>query len=159
MLCAAAATMTAAATTVPGAGAHPATHALTLHLVEKSFGFNFVDNPPRQGRNEPPLIGDTFAFTSDLLTRGGQHAGHLEVTCTVTRGGMNGYSACSGIMALAGGQLALMALAPTGSDAAVTEIAIVGGTGAYEGATGSVRSVSRGNNSRFSEDTLHVILP
>ena len=27
---------------------------VTLHLVEKSVGFNFIDNPPRQGGNAPP---------------------------------------------------------------------------------------------------------
>jgi hypothetical protein len=45
---------------------------ITFHLVEKSIGFNFVDNPPRQGSNAPPLIGDQFALTSALLTRSGK---------------------------------------------------------------------------------------
>ena len=38
-------------------------------------------------------------------------------------------------------------------------IAIVGGTGAYEGAAGIIRSVSRGENSNLPEDTLHILLP
>ena len=36
-------------------------------------------------------------------------------------------------------------------------IAIVGGTGAYEGARGSVTSVSRGDNSPYSDDTVHLL--
>jgi hypothetical protein len=55
---------------------------ITFHLVEKSIGFNFVDNPPRQGSNAPPLIGDQFALTSELLTRSGKHAGFLDATTT-----------------------------------------------------------------------------
>jgi len=135
LLCVVAAGFAAAASTA----ARATTHSLTLHLVEKDLGFNFVDNPPRGGPNDPPTIGDAFAFTSNLLTRGGAHAGHLEATCTVTRGGKNGFGTCVGVLALAGGQLSVVALASLASNAPVTAIAIVGGI--------------------FSDDTLHVILP
>jgi hypothetical protein len=130
----------------------------TFHLVEKSVGFNFVDNPPRQGMQEPPLIGDQFAFTSDVLTRAGKHAGEIDATCVVTRGGPAGRSVCTGIMGLAGGQLSLVAEAPIADVTGSTSIAIVGGTGAYEGATGQILSKSRGANSPFSDDTVHLIL-
>ena len=36
---------------------------LTFHLVEKQAAFNFIDNPPRQGLRQPPLMGDQFVFT------------------------------------------------------------------------------------------------
>jgi hypothetical protein len=42
---------------------------------------------------------------------------------------------------------------------APTEVAIVGGTGAYRGATGYITSLSRGENSPFSDDTFHIQLP
>jgi hypothetical protein len=45
------------------------------------------------------------------------------------------------------------------SNTNVTHIAVVGGTGAYEGVTGSVLSVSRGENSPFTDDTVHLIWP
>ena len=48
---------------------------VTLRLVTKEVGFNFVDNPPRQGFNAPPLIGDQLTFTSDIQTRSGARAG------------------------------------------------------------------------------------
>jgi hypothetical protein len=142
----------------PTSGAKAATSAakksVTFHLVEKTVGFNFVDNPPRQGFNSAPLTGDSFAFTSNLLTRTGAHAGTLEATCTVTRGGDHTRGPCYGVFALKGGQIAGIALL---SPAATTHVAIVGGTGVYEGVTGSVVSVSRGENSPYTDDTVHLI--
>jgi hypothetical protein len=129
---------------------------VTFRLVEKSVGFNFIDNPPRQGFNSPPLIGDQFAISSNLLTKGGAHAGTLEATCTVTRGGEHMRGTCYGSFALQGGQIAGIALL-TPTD--VTHIAVVGGTGVYEGVSGSITSVSRGENSPYSDDTVHLIWP
>ena len=130
---------------------------LTFHLVEKQMAFNFIDNPPRQGFHQPPLLGDQFAFTSNLMTKSGSHAGTLDVTCTVTRGGIHATGPCSGVFAFKGGQLMAMARFSFGN--APTEVAIVGGTGVYRGATGSVTTVSRGENTPFSDDTFHIQLP
>ena len=129
----------------------------TFHLVEKQVAFNFIDNPPRQGSNEPPLVGDQFAFSSDLLTRSGAHAGSLGATCTVTQGGIHTSGPCYGIFALKGGQL--MAMARFTFSNAPSEVVIVGGTGVYRGATGYVTSVSRGEDSAYSDDTFHIQLP
>ena len=129
---------------------------VTFHLVEKAVGFHFIDNPPRQGPNSPPLMGDQFALTSDLLTKSGLHAGTLEALCTVTRGGERSRGPCYGVFGLKGGQIAGIALL---SNTNVTHIAVVGGTGVYEGVTGSVLSVSRGENSPFTDDTVHLIWP
>ena len=131
---------------------------VTLHLVEKEVGFNFIDNPPRQGQRVPPLIGDQFALTSDLLTRSGKHAGHLDAFCTVTRGGPHGSATCSGTFFLEGGHIAADAGINFDSEGA-DHIAIVGGTGVYEGVSGSIVSKSRGENSPFSDDTVHLIFP
>jgi hypothetical protein len=136
--------------------ASPTAKSVTFHLVEKQVGFNYIDNPPRQGPNSPPLIGDSFALTSNLLTKGGAHAGTLEATCTVTRGGDHTRGPCYGVFALKGGQIAGIALL---SNTADTHIAVVGGTGVYEGVSGSILSVSRGENSPFADDTIHLIWP
>jgi len=142
-----------AATTAPSAK-----KSLTFHLVEKDAGFNFIDNPPRQGQNAPPLIGDEFAFTSELLTKSGAHAGWLEATCMVARGGTRSEGPCYGVFALKGGALMAMAqLKEYGN--APTHVVIVGGTGAYQGATGSIVSVSRGENSNYSDDTVTLTWP
>jgi hypothetical protein len=127
---------------------------ITLHLVEKTVGFNYIDNPPRQGFNAPPLIGDQFAFSADLLTRAGKHAGTFGATCMVARGGVRSTTVCYGLYSLKGGDIAGIA---RGSDSNTTRVAVVGGTGAYEGVTGSSVEVSRGDNSPFTDVTVHLL--
>jgi hypothetical protein len=129
---------------------------ITLRLVEKSVGFNYIDNPPRQGFNAAPLIGDQFAFSADLLTRSGKHAGTFGATCIVARGGTHPTYVCYGIYSLKGGDITGIA---RGTDGNTTHIAIVGGTGAYERATGSSTEVSRGDNSPFTDTTIHLVYP
>src|SRR5262245_38021654 len=63
--------------------------------------------------------------------------------------------ACSGTFMLAGGQLELQTSMRDGVNP--TNIAIVGGTGAYEGALGSIKAVSRGENSPYTDDTVHLL--
>src|SRR5690349_3304733 len=139
------------------AGGAAAKRSVTLHLVEKSVGFNFVDNPPRQGFNTAPLVGDQFAVTSEMQTGSGARAGELDATCTVTQGGQNGAGVCTGIFSLQGGLISGIARLRFNSN--TTLIAITGGTGAYEGVAGSGTSVSRSEDSPYSDDTLHLIWP
>jgi hypothetical protein len=129
---------------------------VTLHLVRKDVGFNFIDNPPRQGYNSPALIGDAFALTGDIFTTSGARTGTFDATCMVTRGGVNPRQVCYGFYALKGGQLSGMART---NDSNTTHVAIVGGTGAYEGVTGSALEVGRGDNSPITDLTLHLIYP
>ena len=129
---------------------------VTLHLVEKAAGFNFLDNPPRQGFNAPPLIGDQFAFSADLLTRSGKHAGTFGATCMVARGGVHATTVCYGIYSLKGGDIAGIA---RGSESNTTHIAIVGGTRVYEGVTGSSVEIGRPNDSLFTDVTIHLLFP
>ena len=126
----------------------------TFRLVEKDSSFHFVDNPP-QGMKPGPSAGDSFVFTGELLTRSGKHAGTLHVTCTVTTGGKHMVSTCVGTFGLAGGQLQAQTTITDGAKA--DHIAIVGGTGVYVGARGEVISVSRGENSPFSDDTIRLL--
>jgi hypothetical protein len=145
-------------TALSAAGARKAgSRSVTFHLVEKDVGFNFIDNPPRQGFNAPPLMGDQFAFASEVKTKAGAHAGFLDATCTVTRGSIHGTGVCYGIYSFKGGQI--MGIASLSFSSNVTRIVIVGGTGAYDGVTGTVISVSRGDNSAFSDDTFHLVMP
>jgi hypothetical protein len=129
---------------------------ITLHLVEKAAGFNFIDNPPRQGFNAPPLIGDQFAFSADLLTRSGAHAGTFGATCMVARGGVHSSLVCYGLYSLKGGDIAGIARAGEGN---TTHVAIVGGTGVYERVAGSSVEISRGENSLFTDVTVHLVFP
>ena len=129
---------------------------VTLHLVEKSVGMNFVDNPPHQGTNAPPLMGDQLVFTSDLLTSSGGHAGIFAATCTVARGGVHAKLLCFGGYSLKGGLIAGIAMP---GESSTTHVAITGGTGAYEGVTGSAVEISRGQGSPFTDVTVHLIYP
>jgi hypothetical protein len=149
---------TALVTSAAGAPARAAgkSKSVTLHLVEKSVGFNYLDNPPRQGFDGPPLIGDQFAFSADLLTRSGKHAGTFGATCMVARGGVHATTVCYGLYSLKGGDIAGIA---RGSESNTTRIAIVGGTGVYEGVSGSSVEVNRSDNSPFTDVTVHLIFP
>ena len=46
-----------------------------------------------------------------------------------------------------------------GSPTNTTRVAIVGGTGAYEGVTGNSVEVNRSENSPFTDVTIHLIYP
>lgn len=129
---------------------------VTFHLVEKQIGFNYIDNPPRQGQNAPPLIGDQFAFTSDLFTKSGARAGSIDATCMVARGGVHASGPCYGVFKFKGGEL--VGIASLSFSNAPTHIVIVGGTGVYDGVTGSVLSVSKGPNSPISDDTFQLLM-
>jgi len=146
----------AAGITVVEAAGKTTARSITWHLVEKDAGFNFIDNPPRQGNDAPPLIGDQFAFRSEMLTRSGKHAGWLNATCMVTTGGRRGAGPCYGVFSFKGGQLMAMAMLSFATE--TTHVVIVGGTRVYRGATGTVESVSRGET-EFSDDTFHLVLP
>jgi len=126
----------------------------TLRLVEKDSSFHFVDNPPSAAKSGPSA-GDVFVFTGELLTRSGKHAGMLHATCTVTAGGKHPVSTCVGTFGLKGGQLQAQTTITDGAKA--DHIAIVGGTGVYVGVRGEVISVSRGENSPFSDDTIRLL--
>jgi len=139
------------------AGAAGTSRSVTFHLVEKQVASNFVDNPPRQGPRAAPLMGDEFVFTSDLATKSGQHAGLVSATCMIATGGIHASGPCYGVFSFKGGQL--MAMAKVAFSSNTTEIVVVGGTGVYRGATGYIVSVSRGENSPYSDDTFHLQLP
>jgi hypothetical protein len=129
---------------------------ITFHLVEKEVGFHFIDNPPHQGSREAPLMGDAFVFVRNLMTKSGRRAGSLSVSCMVAPGGRNGGGPCYGIFSFKGGKV--MGMAAFRFNGNTTEIAVVGGTGVYRGATGYITEVSRGN-SPFLDATFHLVLP
>jgi hypothetical protein len=153
----AAATLAAVTAAAVATAAPAKSSTLTLHLVEKDPSFKYIDNPPKGGKNTPPGMGDMFVFTSDML-KGGKKIGTLAATCTVTTGGKNAVSTCTGVFSLPGGELSAVALVPLSSNTP-QDISIVGGTGNFAGATGTLKTVSRGQNSNYSDDTIHLILP
>jgi hypothetical protein len=157
VLAAAVAAVVVAAVSFAAGGGSSARKSVTFHLVEKGEGFHFVDNPPTAAPNEHIASqGDEIVFAANLFTLGGKRAGSLNAYCVVTRGGNSQTDECTGSFGLAGGQLA--GIVSQRGEQNVTRIAIVGGTGAYEGASGTVVSVSS-PNSNISHDTVHLLLP
>ena len=144
--------------TVPFAGAAAASRTITLHLSEKSLTFGYQDNPPKGAPFEHVSAGDAFEFTSALVTRAGARAGTIRAHCVFITGGTGNSAAsiCNGTFGFRGGTLE--AQTTQRGDSRTTRIAIVGGTGIYEGATGSVTSVSSSGNGP-TRDTFHILLP
>jgi hypothetical protein len=114
----------------------------TMHLVEVQGAFHIVnDTPPKlTGDHSPFSAGDSFVFTSELRTKSGKHAGWLDGSCVAITGGKKAVTSCEGVFRLAGGEL-ILAATPPQSDGP-TDIAIIGGTGAYAGVRGQVHSVT-----------------
>jgi hypothetical protein len=123
----------------------------TMHLVEVQGGFHIVNDTPKlTGQNSPFSAGDSFVFSSELRTRGGKHAGWLDASCVAVTGGIKAVTSCEGVFRLAGGELILAAAPPQSNGP--TDIAIIGGTGAYMGVRGQVHSVTVSNTR--NADTL-----
>lgn len=106
-----------------------------------------IDNPPR--RRESP--GDVFGGYGRIS---GAKTGSLSFTCTATPRAV----LCSGVSAFPDGEVHLSARFGN-IDARVTTIAIVGGTGAYNGAKGTLtsRETSSRRGTTVSEDTYDFV--
>ena len=126
---------------------------LTLTEVDKGSHFAPIGNADARG-HEPP--GSGFALSIPLQDSSHETVGEINAVCIVTRPSpepvLNG--TCSGAADVPDGQLALNVTGDEiGQD--VTG-AIVGGTGKYEGATGTFSSKSAGPE---TTDTFNITLP
>jgi hypothetical protein len=112
-----------------------------------------VDAPPKG-----TSAGDVFVFSAGLR-RDGKAGGRAEFVQTVVDPGYRGISMQADLL-LSDGTLELRAAglsrrAPgAAKPSAETDMAIVGGTGAYAGATGSIRLVPTGRTSQQLRVTL-----
>jgi len=149
-----AATFIAGILTTGGAAQVPGER--TFKIIEGGAAtFKVIDNPPKMRNPENPRFspGDGFVFTSRLFNEANKRIGTNHVHCTVTRGGTfaRARGQCNSTLALRDGTLAISGLLRGENPA----IAVVGGTGAYEGARGSItfRDLPRGR----TEDTIHLL--
>jgi hypothetical protein len=152
LLAASAVAVTVVATSAATRGSASATHTLTLLESDARGSFSYLDNDPKSTRSQDsdqgPVVsqGDALIFTSELLTKGKQHAGWLHASCTATWAGDTFDSArftCTGVFQLQGGTLVGTALLDPRRS--LTKIAITGGTGVYEGAIGQIDSQNHDN--------------
>jgi hypothetical protein len=127
-----------AAVTASDSASHRGSQTLRLGLVTTSF--KFLDSPPRSAarRGEPSVSpGDAYVETEKLVDESGRRVGMAHLHCVATRGGSDPDTAsfqCATTLKLRGGDIT-GALAYRGEQRTV---AVTGGTGAYEGARGSV---------------------
>ena len=118
----------AAALLAGGATAQTAPATLELHQLERDARSGFVDNPPRRRESR----GDVFTVGGPVRDAGGRRVGNAQAVFTQTaRRTAHG----GGTFTLADGSIEISGrLGGSGTDT----LAIVGGTGAYAGATGTV---------------------
>ena len=128
----------------------------TFTVVEQPGTFHFVDLPPMQKHPNTASAGDELAFIN-TLTQGGKRVGRAQAVCTFTKAGhaRNPLLQCEGSFTLQGSELTVAGAIAFNSS--TMHIAITGGTGKYEGASGQVTAVNHPDGS--STDTVHVILP
>jgi hypothetical protein len=160
MLTAAVAAAVLAVASFAGSGAanHPGSQTLTFTESSRGDFFRFIDQRPRSRgpRNNPSIsAGDEVILGSVLLDQNDQRAGRLEASCKAVRGARRFPQAlwgCHAFARLGGGTLVLAATLQFRQDAITG--AVTGGTGAYEGASGSF-----GISGEPSVDTFHIARP
>jgi hypothetical protein len=116
---------------------------LTFKELNKGSTFAFVDSAPMsKPKGEPSAsLGDRIVFTNPLADAGGTRIGRLYLHCTAVvaaRQANKASFACEGVIALRGGTLAVQALLPHAG--ATVHGAVLGGTGAYANARGTLVS-------------------
>jgi|tagenome__1003787_1003787.scaffolds.fasta_scaffold20968181_4 hypothetical protein len=140
---------------LPGAGNAQTGGGQTIKLVESGNGsFKFIDTPPKVTKKHGPSAGDGFMFANKLTDASGKAAGTLIARCNVST--KPSTLLCDGVFKLANGTITGTAL--TNESSLTSTIAITGGTGAYEGARGSVTSVDRSHKDNSpADDTIHLL--
>jgi hypothetical protein len=138
------AAVTAAATgvgTAAGtAGGKTPSGVTTLKLKSKVDRVSAVDNPPA-GRS----AGDVVVFTEKLFDARGKQVGTDAATCTAL---FDQRALCNGVYILAKGQVMVQLVQP-GPTGTYSQ-AIVGGSGAYSGARGTVTVAQSAGGDRFT---------
>ena len=130
----------------------------TIRLFEASGGstFAFVDDAPKTNRTDPHAsLGDILAFSNPIFDNARTHRlGLSSAQCITTRAGRvaSATYACSGILALKDGMIAVATLQR--GEPETQQLAVTGGTGAYDGARGTVvaRMLKSG-----TEDTITLL--
>jgi hypothetical protein len=110
----------------------------TIQLVERAVQATEIHTPPRRFSQ-----GDAFVFRSTLRDTSGQPAGHDGVYCVFTKATRrNPVVECSATLFLRDGKITVSGGANLGRRRQL--FPVVGGTGAYEGAQGTLLTVDRG---------------
>lgn len=136
---------------VLAAGSGKAAAGTTINLLEDENGSTSV----RIGRHTGTAAGDEGLLSRTLRTMQKKPVGQLNISCVVTKGGLHYISICTGVYELPGGTLVGTTISRPSPGYGRLHIAVTGGTGRYEGASGSILSVGAGNG--FARDTIHLL--
>jgi hypothetical protein len=127
-----------------GAQQQVPTGTLRVVALQKDDRFNFVDNPPKQGMQRPPSPGDIGVLRHKLRNTSGDRVGNARVVFTITG---RDKAIAYGVFKVGGDLIAIegLAVGPTPHTHAIT-----GGTGAYNGAAGTLTVEGRRGRTIFS---------
>jgi hypothetical protein len=130
----------------------------TLRLVEREDpdGGGFVDLPPAAASEEDASAGDTFFFTGGLYSPKGRKVGRDQGYCTFIDRRL--LVECSATIVLANGTILLKGGLSFRTETPTFTVAVIGGTGAFEGVRGSTRiSERRGRGPTVSDFLVRLI--
>jgi hypothetical protein len=122
----------AAASLVSGVGASSSgasARVASLHFYERSGSTSVVDNAPK---GKPAGRGDIILYANPVFDRHGTQVGTDHGVCTVLSGGQ---SQCDATLVLPKGQIVTLGLEGARMR---YDLAVIGGTGAYAGARGTM---------------------
>jgi hypothetical protein len=137
-----------------GSADHPGSTTLTFVERDNQGTFHFIDNKPKSTRRGEPSVspGDMFLGSNPLYNAANtRREGKLFFKCTAilpSKRFARSTFQCEATVKLSNGTLAISVLFKGGNPGGP----VIGGTGAYEGASGSFTSDDR---RRSTVDTLH----
>jgi hypothetical protein len=144
---------------VAGSGSAQQPGEQTIRFVERASSEHLVDNPPRgTARNRRISAGDLAVSTAPVFdATNTTRLGTTHTFCVATRGGTLARATfhCTGTAVLRQGTLASNFGGRLGESTEVT-FAVTGGTGAFEGRTGSAVARER-PNSNLADITVHLV--
>jgi hypothetical protein len=126
-----------------------------LKFVEREdpTGGGFFDAPPAATGEGDISPGDSFYGVSRLYSRKGRRIGRDQVMCTFLD--KRGFAECGATVTLAKGSIYLRAGLRFTEGPGKFTVAVIGGTGAFEGVRGSTVIAERGNGR--SDFTMRLI--
>jgi hypothetical protein len=158
----AAAAITAAAIAASAGGQTAPGSTITLTEVPKGASFGFVDNPPHtrfshEGEPRKLSVGDLEVESIVVADQQGNRRGRFDAYCVITRPGVpaSHEEECTGTYRLTDGSISALG-SFVGKDSDDFTAAITGGTGAYAGARGSLKSVAVGKSGKRT-DTINLL--
>jgi hypothetical protein len=129
--------------------AKPPAQGRVIHVIERQVQETFVDNPPKNKTSQ----GDEFVFRGKLFDTSGKRVGSDGVSCLLLQVTRKRQTAnCTAAIFLPDGKISVVGGVHFHGGAQTFTLPVVGGTGAYVGAQGTL--VIKQLNSNKSDLTI-----